>query len=197
MNWKIGIIIGLVAIFSLAAMGMAYAANGNSIPAGNMSMCTFSWVESNDGGSARSRNVYNLIDPGDNGNDPQSAQTPGLTCNRISSDVASLTETHSADTITFNIDNAYPGYYPTLFFGLSNQGTTPGFVQSIEIENSNPNLIVVDLNGIELNQIIDAGREAVGALTIGVGDIPLSTQTNQYTLRVTIIVTQQVASIGK
>src|ERR1039458_5974227 len=140
-SWKIGAILGLVAILSMAAIGVIYAANGNPNPAANGSLCTFNWVESNDDGSARPRSLYNPVDPGDNGNDPQQAQTPGIICSRISSDVASLTETYTADAITFNLNNAYPGYCPTLFFGLSNQGAAPGIVQSINIQNSSPGLL--------------------------------------------------------
>ncbi len=194
MSWKIGAIIGLIAILSMAVIGVTYAANGNPGLA-DKSLCTFNWVESNDDGNVGKRNVYNPIDPGDNGNDPKAAQTPGIISSRISANIASLTETHTTDTITFNLDNAYPGYYPTLFFGLSNQWTTPGIVQSINIQNSSPSLLAVDLKGILLNQVIDAGHEAVGALSIGVGDIPQSKQTNHYTLSVTIVVTQWVTTV--
>jgi hypothetical protein len=77
---KIGAIIALVVILSAAALGTGYAmpltntaaaVTPNQAP---LSLCTFSWVQSNDDGTVSSHNGYNPIDPGDNtGNDPKAA----------------------------------------------------------------------------------------------------------------------------
>ena len=126
---KIGAIIALVVILSAAALGTGYAmpltntaaaVTPNQTP---LSLCTFSWVQSNDDGTVSSHNGYNPIDPGDNtGNDPKAAQTPGAACTRTSFNAASTTAAGTAGTITFNLSNAYPGYNPTIFFGLRTNG---------------------------------------------------------------------------
>jgi hypothetical protein len=189
LSWKIGAIIGLVAVIAMGAIGISYSANGNPNP-GNKSLCTFSWVESNDSGSTGNKGGYSPIDPGDNGNDPKAAQAPGVVCPRTGGDVASLTETHTKDTITMTLSNAYPGYNPTLFFGISNQWSTPGIVQSINIQHS-PELAPVTLTGISVNQIIESGQEAVASLSVKASDnIHESTI---YQVTATIVVTQYTA----
>jgi hypothetical protein len=193
---KIGAIIALVVILSAAALGTGYAmpltntaaaVTPNQAP---LSLCTFSWVQSNDDGTVSSHNGYNPIDPGDNtGNDPKAAQTPGAACTRTSFNAASTTAAGTAGTITFNLSNAYPGYNPTIFFGLSNQWATPGIVSSITFTNPNPALLTMTLKGVSNGQVINTGSEVVGALDIAVGNIPQSGSPS-YSLSVTIVVTQ-------
>jgi hypothetical protein len=193
-GWKTGGIILLVAVIAMGAIGISYSANGNSDPSGN-SLCTFSWVESNDDNHFGTPAEYpSGIDPGDNGNDPYQAQAPAVACGRFAGNVATTTASidQNQDTISFTLSNAYPGYYPTVFFGLSNQSPTPGIVQSINIQNPDTSVLTITLDGIDLNQIIDAGKEAVGALSIGVGTQPgqIVPQGGSYTVTVTIVVTQ-------
>jgi hypothetical protein len=185
-SWKIGALIGLVAIFSIASIGITYAANGSTA-----SLCAFSWTYSNDDGSTGKPSEFPAgIDPDDNGRDPQSAQAPGVASTRNSSNIASTTSNYTADSLSFNLHNAYPGYCPTIFFGLSNQWSAPGRVQSIDIQNPSPALLNVNLNGISRDQIIVPGQEITGALSIEVGNIPQNTQSAGYTLVLTLIVSQ-------
>ena len=105
-------------------------------------------MEPNDSGSTGSYGGYNPIDPGDNGNDPLADQAPGVPCIRtgkVASTSASINVT--GETITFNLSNAYPGYHPTIFFGIANQWNTPGIVSSITLTNPNPSLLTMTLKG--------------------------------------------------
>jgi hypothetical protein len=192
---KIAAIIGLVFIVSMFTLGTGYATPGTENAAAVMpnqaplSLCTFSWALSNDDGATSSYGGYNPIDPGDTGNDPKAAQSPGVACARSANDTAYTTTANTTDTIAFYLSNAYPGYNPTIFFGLSNKWMTPGIVSSITFTNPNPGLLTMTLSGVSNNQVIDAGTTVVGALDIAVGNIPQSGGLN-YNLSVTIIVTQ-------
>jgi hypothetical protein len=194
LGWKVGAIISLLLVLTLGTIGISYAANGNPNPA-NKSLCTFAWVESNDNGSAASRGGYNPVDPGDNSSDPNQPQAPGAPCSRYSGNMGSTTTILVPETITINVNNAYPGYNPTVFFGLSNQWPTPGIVESITIDKTpkDSSELEVTLSGISLNQVIDKGKVAVGALSIGIGtsgqEVPMG---KTYTFKVRIIVTQWV-----
>ncbi len=194
---KTGAIIAMVIILAAAALGTGYAApvqnnkvaviTPNQAP---LSLCTFSWVQSNDDGTVSNHSGFSPIDPGGNtGNDPKAAQAPGVVCTRASANVASTTAAATTDTVTFNLTNAYPGYHPTIFFGLSNQWPTPGVVSSITFTNPNPSLLTMTLNGISNNQSVNAGAELLGALDIAVGNIP-QTGGSAYHLSITIVVTQ-------
>jgi hypothetical protein len=171
-GWKIGAVIGLAAIISLAAVGVSYAANGNPNPAGK-SLCTFGWVESNDNGTTSGHDGYSQVDPGDNGGDPHQMQTVGVALPTRYPDVAATTASvisvySPSDTISITLSNAYPGYSPTVFFGLSNQWPTPGIIQSINLQYSPE--VTVKLRGVGVDQLINSGTEVVGALTIIAND---------------------------
>jgi hypothetical protein len=193
---KIGAIIGVAVIMAMAVMGTGYAmpltntaaaVTPNQVP---LSLCTFSWVQSNDDGTISNHDGYNPVNPGGNtGNDPKTAQTPGAACTRTSFNAASTTATGTTDTVTFNLSNVYPGYDPTIFFGLSNQWATPGIVSSITFTNPNPALLTLTLKGVSNGQVINASTEVVGALDIAVGNIPQSGSPS-YSLSVTIVVNQ-------
>jgi hypothetical protein len=193
---KIGAIIGLAVILSAAALGTGYAmpvTNHVAAVTPNqavLSLCNFSWVQSNDDGTISNHDGYNPVDPGGNtGNDPKAAQTPGASCTRTSFNAAATTAVTTASTITFNLSNAYPGYNPTIFFGLLNQWATPGIVSSITYTNPNPTLLTMTLKGVSTGQVVNAATEVVGALDIAVGNIP-QTGSPSYSLSVTIVVTQ-------
>ena len=193
---KIGAIIGLAVILSAAALGTGYAMPvTNHVAAvtpnqASLSLCTFSWVQSNDDGTISNHDGYNPINPGGNtGNDPKAAQTPGTSCTRTSFNAAATTAVTTSSTITFNLNKAYPGYDPTIFFGLLNQWATPGIVSSITYTNPNPTLLTMTLKGVSTGQVVNAATEVVGALDIAVGNIP-QTGSPSYSLSVTIVVTQ-------
>jgi hypothetical protein len=191
--WKIGILLITIIAVSLGASGVGYAAPSlASSP--EISLCSFSWVESNDNGSTSAAGGYNPVDPGDDGSDPYQPQEPGAGTDRYGMDVAG---THaelnsSRSTITVTLDNAYPGYYPTVFFGLRNDKGTPGIVKSINIDHS-PD-ISVTLSGIEIDQVIPSGTEAAGALAIGMtgSDGKDIEEAALYTLTASITVVQIV-----
>jgi|GEM_PF-862356 len=193
---KTGAVIAMAVVLAAAALGTGYAApvqkntasvTPNQVP---LSLCTFSWVQSNDDGTVSNHDGYSPVDPGGNtGNDPQAAQSPGTVCARSAVNTAATTAVTTANTITFHLSNAYPGYHPTIFFGLNNQWATPGVVSSITFINPNPSLLTMTLHGITNNQAVNAGSELVGALDIAVGNIPQSGSPS-YSLSVTIVVTQ-------
>jgi len=200
-GWKIGALIGLVAIISLVVIGVAYADSGSiTTNFQSQSLCKFSWVEPNDNGSTSNHDGYNPVDSGDNGQDPLTAQAPGVICVRAPGNYASTSASinNTANTITFNLSNAYPGYHPTVFFGLLNQNSTPGVVSAMTFSSITPNIpsdvssyIKMTLNGITKNQTITAGKEVVGALDIAVDiSAPDSLMGKIYTISVTIVVTQ-------
>ena len=81
---KTGAVIAMAVVLAAAALGTGYAApvqkntasvTPNQVP---LSLCTFSWVQSNDDGTVSNHDGYSPVDPGGNtGNDPQAAQSPG------------------------------------------------------------------------------------------------------------------------
>jgi hypothetical protein len=189
-SWKLAVMLSLVALLSLAAIGVAYGANSAAA-----SLCNFNWAYSNDDGAiGRPSGFSSGIDPDDNGNDPQSAQTPGASALRGFTDSASTAAGYTLSALTFNLNNAYPGYSPTIFFGLSNQWATPGYVQSIVIQNPYPDLLTVKLNGLALNQLIAAGAVSVGYLSVAVGDVPPGGPNDAYSLSLAIGVSQSIQS---
>jgi Putative Ig domain len=186
MSWKIGAIIGLVAMVSMAAIGVSYASTGNPNPAGK-SLTTFSWVKSNDP----------LGPPVSS--DPKAVGTWNLVAGnwvwsgfRSSSDVASTQASIWPDnfSISIAINNAYPGYYSSTLFGVSNQWPTPGIVQSVNVQYS-PQL-TVSIGLLKVNDIINSGQEDVGFLSIGTTDSNLP-QGKPFNVIASIITTQFTA----
>jgi Bacterial Ig-like domain (group 3) len=101
-SWKIWAIIGMVALISMASVGIAYANNGSVIPdySNSQGLCVFSWVKCNDNGSTVAH--------------------------------ATATINNTKDTITFKVNNVYPNYHPSISFGLVNQNCTPGVISNIK-----------------------------------------------------------------
>lgn len=79
-----------------------------------------------------------LPDPDDLGGDPTEPQTMEQNVDRIDN-VASTTVTSCGVTdpivrdVTVTMENAYPSYWPTVFFVIRNWGTIPAKVQSIRV----------------------------------------------------------------
>jgi hypothetical protein len=186
--WQMGAVSSLIAILSLVSAPVAYAAEP-------LSLCTVSWVYSNDDGSIGKPTQFpGGIDIGDNGYDPVAIQTAGSACRRYPGNVAGTSAAFTASTVTLKLNNAYPGYYPTIFFGISNRWSTPGYIQSISIQNPGSAYLNPGLSGISINQVINTGTEIVGAFSIGVGTRPdqvVPEKTNNE-ISVTIVVTQLV-----
>lgn len=76
-------------------------------------------------------------DPDDDGGDPTAAQTMGVNVARLgnhASTSVSLCDTgHILRNVTVTLENAYPSYWPTVFFSIRNWGTIPAKVQSIRL----------------------------------------------------------------
>ena len=160
----------------------------------------FTWVATNDDGHLDYHDLYSPtdpIDPGDDGsvgdydhwgegdtsssNDPSGGPppgpeaVPGVGFPRYTKDVARTTAEIQADPqyMTVEIENAYPYYYPTVFFTLecpeSRQGWIRDFVIEPVVDNSEPdplNYITVTTSLLEINQPIPSGGEVMGALHI-------------------------------
>lgn len=195
---KIGIIC-LTLVIALSSVGFSYAKWSDiltiegTVNTGFFNDC-FSWVVSNDNGAAENVPGYTPVDPGDNGLDPSQAQAKGASCARYDKDVASTTAVMMADAhhITVNLDNAYPCYYPTIFYGIVNGGTVPSKIESIEVdEDASTDDILDDIpeltvrvSGISVGQVIEPGTEVVGDLEIHVEQS--AAQSAIYTIKVTI-----------
>jgi len=165
---------------------------------GRMETCEFndpfSWVVSNDNGAEETIAPYGVTDPGDNGLDPSAPQALGEPCARYDKDVSSTTAVlNDPFNITVILSNAYPCYYPTIFYGIENLGTIPGKIENIivdenaatpDVEDNIPELTVT-VSGIYVGQEIDPGGEVTGDLDIHVEQSAAECHT--YTIRVTII----------
>ena len=101
-SWKIAAILVVVAIISMAVIGVAYANNGSVTPdcTSSQSLCKFSWVKCNDNGATVAH--------------------------------ATAAINSAKDTITFKLNNVYPNYHPSISFGLVNQNCTPGVISNIK-----------------------------------------------------------------
>jgi len=158
----------------------------------------FTWVVSNDDGTMEDQGGYSPIDPGDDGggteydygwdlsssDDPSAPQAMGSSCARYDKDVAKTEATKIDDyNIQVTVTNAYPCYYPTVFYGIINDGNVPGKIESIVVdEDFHPNneednvaddieALDVTVGGISVGQTIDAGEEVVGNLAIHVEQV--------------------------
>jgi hypothetical protein len=185
-----------IVLSTFGSLGSAYAAT-NTDRLGTLcpSCCNdvrFDWAESNDNGSTANRGGYYPVDPGDNGKDPRQAQAAGSTCTRSSmntaSTTASINKCGDSGTLTISVKNAYPGYSPTIFFGVFDGQAQPGSVVSVSITSSNPEAIKTSIDGLPTNAKIPAGQAKVGALHILVTDKALPRTT--YTICGTITVRQ-------
>lgn len=212
-------IVALVVLVALGSIGVTYAGIRGPKPKDNTvttvnSNAHFSWVVSNDDGTEENGGGYEPIDPGDDhsvgeydywgslsSNDPGSypppanPPAPGGSFPRYTQDVARTTASIETDSqyITVTLENAYPYYYPTVFFGIINEHSSPGIIQNIVIYEDatipGPNLIdelTVTVSGIEIGDEILAGGEAMGALHIHVEQA--AEQNHTYTIRVEITI---------
>jgi hypothetical protein len=169
------LIVAVVVVLVLGSAGMSYArmqggwqnrgvVSTTCCPEYNYDDDYFTWVVSNDDGSENSISPYGVIDPGDDGggtnhdiwgglssDDPSEPQTMGVGGARYDKDVARTTASISDDhtEITVTIENAYPSYYPTVFFGLNCPDSTPGTITSIVIDNPYPDELTVTTSGID------------------------------------------------
>ena len=193
----------LALVVALGGMGVGYAqmqgglqSNGQVLP-----NCAFTWVVSNDDGEVTNISPYGDIDPGDVGggtsydrwdaqssDDPSAPQAMGVGCARYDKDVARTTAQMSdvQRIITVLVENAYPSYYPTVFFGLWCGGSGPGTITSIVIHNPYPEELTVTTSGIHEEQEIPAGGEAVGAVHVHVEQAAKQSTTYTFTVSITI-----------
>src|SRR4030042_811610 len=175
----------LALVVALTTMGVAYACH-DVVPTSRLNCC-FSLVVSNDNGAVESVRGY-IVDPGDNGLDPSQGQAYGQPGDRHNKDVASTTATlASAEPIwgqcdpcqkylSVSVTNAYPCYYPTIFFGLQNGGTIPGTITALKgDEKADPPDILDDIQeltvgvtDVYVGQVINPGAVVVGGLQIHV-----------------------------
>lgn len=208
-------LVSLAVVMALAAMCVGYARMqgapwnrgvGNIAPSSSSCDCgPFTWVVSNDDGSTTDIETdiadYEPIDPGDDGggtkydrwgdqssDDPSAPQTPGEPCARYDKDVA-LTTTEIVEDgrkIKVLLENAYPSYYPTVFFGLKCPDCAPGKITSIDIDNPYEYALTVTTSGVYVEQVIPAGEEVVGAVHVHVEQA--AQQNHVYTFKVLITI---------
>lgn len=197
-------IVCLAVVVALGSLGAVYSYSSGTLKAGDMMAMAcvtgpFTWVVSNDDGKVTSISPYGAIDPGDDGggtnydkwgykssNDPSEPQTRGVGCARYDKDVARTTAWMSCDhhEITVLLENAYPCYYPTVFFGLKCLDSTPKTITSIVIDNPYPDALTVTTSGIYVGQQVPACGEVTGAVHVHV-EQPAA-QNTIYTFKVSI-----------
>jgi hypothetical protein len=201
----------LAVVVALGSLGVAYGYSSGALGAGDMMAMAcvsgpFTWVVSNDDGKVTSLCPYGVIDCGDDGggtncdtwgglssDDPSEPQTIGVCCARYDKDVARTTARVSCDRgeITVLIENAYPSYYPTVFFGLKNTECFSVRVKSIDISCAIPELTIT-LTGITQDQVICAGKEVVGGLAIHTEQC--AHQDSCYYVKIKIVLVQKEES---
>jgi len=202
-------IVCLALVVALAATGITYARwskpfqNKGNVHAGSF-QDPFTWVVSNDDAAIDDVPPYGLIDPGDNGLDPKGPPPAvGEECPRYDKDVASTTAVLTdPDNITVILTDAYPCYYPTIFYGLENMESTPGVIQSIEVDENAATPEVIDdidelfvtVTGIYEGQVLNPGEEVIGDLEIHVDQS--AAQDSIYTIRIKIIITAWLEDEG-
>ena len=203
-------IIALAVVVALATVGVTYAGmSGEPIKTSEVVFDDpFSWVVSNDDGSLDNVSPYGVIDPGDDGggteydlwgpassDDPSEPQTAGQTTVRYDKDVAStIVSLVDPYNITVALNNAYPSYYPTIFYGLINDGTVSATIESIVVDENytgagdnvtdNITALTVTVSGISVGQVIAPDEEVIGDLEIHVEQV--AEQNHTYTIRVRI-----------
>ncbi len=210
---KLGMIF-LALLIMLAVMGVSQAGWSDIVIQSGVEsppepIACFTWVVSNDDSTVGSVAPYGIIDTGDDGggteydrwgplssNDPYEIQTAGQECGRYTKDVARTTATVvDCRHIDVQIENGYPCYYPTIFFGLRNVSTCHGIIQSIEIDEDacTEGIDVVDeltvgLAGVYVGQILEPGEELIGSLYIHIEQC--AEQNAVYKIRVKIVIVQ-------
>jgi len=201
----------LAAVVVLGGLGAVYSYSSGTLRAGDMvaTACfdgPFTWVVSNDDGKVTSISPYGVIDPGDDGggtnydkwgdqssDDPSELQTRGVECARYDKDVARTIAWRSCDRkeITVLLENAYPCYYPTVFFGLKNNQSFSVKIQSIDISYDIPELTVT-VDGVAVGDVLSSGQEVTGRLGIHVEQS--AQQNSTYNVEVKIVLVQKEES---
>lgn len=196
----------LALVVALGGMGVGYAQMQGGAQNNDQVLtdCAFTWVVSNDDGVEEDRGGYTLIDRGDDGggtnydkwgsqssDDPSELQTMGEECGRYDKDVARTTASMSGDQweITVLVEDAYPCYYPTIFFGMRCGDSGPGTITTIDIHNPHPEALTVTTSGIDEGQEIPAGEgeEAVGAVHVHVEQAAEQNVTYKFTVSITVV----------
>ncbi len=195
MGWKPIATVFLAALVALGGLAVSYASQGATVYSTNTTATQtvpyyFTWAVSNDDGATSNTGGYSPIDPGDNGHDPLQPQSPGMTVSRWSGDVAATSALMQPAAITISVSNAYPGYYPTVFFGLKNASAYPARIDSITINS--PAQLGIAVPGITVGQTIGRNVEIVGAVEIEVKDTALPNHT--YTANIRISMSQSVGA---
>ncbi len=175
-GWRLAATLLVALVLVGGGLGVGYALQTGGGPGGFVQTSAasdtyFSFAVSDDDGHEDNAGDYNPIDPGDNGKDPrQHPQQVGASCSRYSTDTARTTVSPAGGpgVHTFNVvmDNAYPGYHPTIFFGIRNAYITAGAITSVEIRNSWPLLISPRLTVSW--DVLRYGGEEIGRLDIAV-----------------------------
>lgn len=196
------LIIALVAVVACSSVGITFARmQGGPQNKGVVPCCCdpFTWVVSNDDGTEDNVNPYGIIDPGDDGggtnydkwggqssDDPSEPQAMGIECGRYDKDVARTTAWMSEDRleITVLVENAYPSYYPTVFFALMCPDSASGTITDIVIDNQYPDALTVSISGIYPDQPIPQDEEVIGAVHVHVEQA--AAQNAVYTFKVSI-----------
>lgn len=197
------LIIALVAVVACSSLGITYARmqsgpqNKGAVPC----CCDpFTWVVSNDDGTEDSINPYGIIDFGDDGggtnydgwgvqssDDPSEPQAMGVACDRYDKDVARTTAWMSEDhrEITVLVENAYPSYYPTVFFALTCPNSALGTITDIVIDNQYPDALTVSTSGIYEGQPIPQDEEVTGAVHVHVEQAAAQNAVYTFTVSIT------------
>jgi hypothetical protein len=199
---------GVAVVIAFAGVGVSYACFVNTPPC-NPNPCPVSfngtgviWAVSNDDGSTTVING-NVIDPGDtyttpkqynawgtgSAVDPTTLQVPFTTCTRAVKDVGKTTvAVPDQSDINVAIFNAYPFYYPTVYFGIENTQNYAVTVQSISVTPTSSTAYILNTYGITTGETIVPCQTVIGYM--GIQFQEKAQQHATYTFTITITLTQ-------
>ena len=195
-------IVSLAIVVALASAGVTYARWADKPPKTDKVVFddSFTWTVSNDYGGEEIGGIYDPIDPGDDGLDPCQTQTMGVPLpaeGRYDKDVAStmaIWDQASPLEIDITVNNAYPCYHSTVFFGMTGCEKVTAQIMAIIVDEDTTTLkvypeedapeLTVDVTGIAKGDMIDPGTEVIGAVAVHVEQDALENHT--YTISVTI-----------
>ncbi|MCD6391226.1 MAG: hypothetical protein J7L92_04465 [Dehalococcoidia bacterium] len=194
----------LALVVALAGMSVGYAQIQGGLQSNGqvLTNCAFTWALSNDDGAEEDRGGHTPIDPGDDGSgtnydrwgdessdDPSKPQQMGTACARYDKDVARTTAEilEEGRQITVTVENAYPCYYPTIFFGLWCGDSGPGTITTINITNPYPEALTITTSGIHEGQEIPPGEEVMGAVHVHVEQAAAQNAVYTFTISITVV----------
>ncbi len=164
--------VGLSLVLALSTMGIGFAMNTGGITLNGLAVGPldpqFAWAESNDDGTVRPG--FDIDDTA--AEDPSEPQIAGIACSRFTDyDIAGTKITaNDGNSLEISVTNAYPGYCPTVFFGIYHNQAGEGIINGLTVTASDG--LTVTKTGIANGTALAPGSTSLGSISIAVGDVP-------------------------